>query len=131
MADVATGITIVFGTSAFTAEFIDVNLAEESRPVIDTSHQGTVDSRTKMPGRLADPGGFTATIAYEFGDRPPINAAAETITITGPTAGHTTPGTIVGTGFVSSWRGGGQLDQKATGEVTITWSDEPVYTAAT
>ncbi|MCP4617179.1 MAG: hypothetical protein GY844_12200, partial [Bradyrhizobium sp.] len=65
MADVATGITIVFGTSGFSAAIEDVEPFDLTREDIRTSHQGTTGAHTFMPTDLYDAGVLSFGIHYD------------------------------------------------------------------
>ncbi len=103
-----TGTTITFATSAFQAqmnwESIRVNLG--SRPVVQTTKlNATQPSSTQYGGHTAIPGELwtapiiTVEIQWDpsTGSKPPMNAAAETVTITWADSS-----TLVGSGFISS-----------------------------
>ena len=85
--DIATGITITFGTSGFTARMTDISGPSMTREAIDSSHQGTTDSMTFIFADLVDNGEVSFTAHYNPDTDVPINAAEETITIGYPTAG--------------------------------------------
>jgi len=84
--DVGTGITIVFGTSAFTAEIVEVTPPGSSRESLDTSHQTTTTYKTFTPSDLVDNGELAFTMHFDPSKTPPIAAVAEAITITFPSA---------------------------------------------
>ena len=124
------GATITFGTSTFTAPVTSITPDEVSRDVHDTSHLGTVDYRTKIPGDLVDAAGFSASGWYDTDQQPPITADAETITLTMPDSAPATGGgaTIAASGFVDSW----SIGEVTTGalipyEMHVTWAAGPAY----
>ncbi len=123
MADVATGITIVFGTSGFSAEIIDVTPIRATREAIDDTHQGTTNTRTSIPADLVDPGQVRFTIAYNPSTEPPMHAALEVVTIT-----HPDGTTQVFNGFMINYEAEEPLDQKLTGSVELQIADEVVFT---
>ena len=128
-ADVGTGTTIGFGTSGFSAEILNVDGASMTREVIDTSHMGTTTWRTFIPGDLSDPGEVTFEFHFDPDAQPPINGAAEPITITFPLpAGQATPATLVGSGFISSWEFSDPFEDKMTANGTIKWSGALTWT---
>ncbi len=100
------GISIAFQTG-FCAAITHVDDGEQDRPALDTTNDATpLNSlhayRTKIPSKLIDPGELKITLLYNPNLRPPIDAAAETITITLPLPiGGNTPATIAGTGFMT------------------------------
>ena len=124
------GAAVSFGTSTYTAVATSISPDEQSREAIDTSHLGTVDYRTKIPGDLVDAGGFSASGWYDADQQPPITAAAETITLTMPDSAPASGGgaTISGSGFVDSW----SIGEITTGnlipyEMHVAWSDGPTF----
>lgn len=130
MADVGTGTTIVFGTSSFTAEILNVGQDGIDRIAVQTSHMTTTNSHTFMPGDLVDEGEVTLEFAFNPNNQPPIRGAAETVTITFPIpAGGSAGATAQFTGFIKGWDWGAALEEKMTGTATlkvsgtVTWVD--------
>lgn len=113
MADNATGITMVFATSGFTCEIIDVTPPKFTRGKVDTTHQGTVTARTSIPTDLIDWDDATITFAFDPGTDPPANAG-ETITITWPAAD-----TWQFTGYFTEYGGEAPLDDKMVGTAVL------------
>ncbi len=114
MADIGVGITIVFGTTGFTAELIDIDSPEASREAVETTHQGTTTARTFMPQDLVDWGGLDISFAFDPGTDPPIDELAEAITITWPDSE-----TWAFSGFMTNYRGTAPLNDKMTGTATV------------
>lgn len=104
MADTGNTSTITFGTSGFTANFHMIGSFEQERPVVKTSHLGTSNRETYIPGDLYEPGSFECEFEYDPDEQPPIGGAAETITITHPVpSGSSNGATAAGSGFISKW----------------------------
>lgn len=132
MADVGTGATIVFTTSAFTSEITAINGTDISRPSLKTSHLGTTAWDTFIPGDLADAGGVDLEFLFDPDEIPPVTAAPEVITITLPIpSGGAAGATAVGTGYIESWSYGVPLEELMTGSARIKWSGEVVYSDST
>jgi len=112
--DIATGITITFGTSEFTAEILDVTPPGMSREAIETTHQGTTGQKTFMPADLYDSGELGFDIHFNPDTSPPIGSAAETITITFPSGA-----TWAFTGFMTGYAPSAPLEDKMTASVTV------------
>ena len=137
--DVSTGITIVFGTSGFTSEILDVAQPGVSRKSIDVSHMGTAapsagsyGNMPFIPGRLSDAGELTLDVHYNPDVVPPIDLVAETITVTFPLVpGDSTPAKIVFTGFFTAFDPSFPLDDKMVASATIKISGSVARTAAT
>lgn len=128
------GATVGFGTSTFTAPVTSISPDEQSREVLDDSHLGTTDYRTKQPGDLVDAGGFSASGWYDADQQPPVTGAAETITLTLPdsNAASGSGATIAASGFVDSWT----IGEITTGslisyDMHVTWADGPTFTDET
>jgi len=123
--DIATGITIAFGTSGFGGEIVDVNGPSLSRESIDTTHQGTSTARTFSPADFYDAGELTYTVHFNPDTLPPVAEVAETITLTWPAGA-----TWVFTGFMTAFANTGTLDDKMTADVTVKGSGTVVPSAA-
>ena len=115
MADIGTGITIVFATTGFSCELIDIDSPEASRDAVETTHQGTTVARTFMPQDLVRWGSLDITFAFDPDTDPPIDEPAESITITWPDAD-----TWIFSGFMTNYRGSAALNDKMTGTATFT-----------
>lgn len=81
MATLGTGLVVAFA-SGFLAEIIDGTPPEVTREAVDTTHMTTSVAKTFMPSDLIDWGEASFDIAFDPGERPPIDQAAETITLT-------------------------------------------------
>lgn len=125
MADTGNGTTISFGTSGFTADFTEIDAGEQTRPSIDDSHLGTTDQETAIPGDLYNPGEITGIFHWDQSAStfPPIDGAAETVTITYPLlSGETVNATYAGTGFVTRAKGPvARNNELMMGEITVKW----------
>jgi hypothetical protein len=121
-ATIGTGIAITFSTG-FAAEIISVKHSGYSRPVIDTTNHSTSTARTFMPGSLATPGELDVEIVFDQSTKPPINGAAETVTVTFSDAT-----TWAASGFMTDFEYESPLEDKMmarmkitlTGDVTVT-----------
>ena len=122
--DIGTGITIAFGTSGFSAEILDVTPPEATRESIDVSHQGTTTAKIFTPSDLYDPGGLTFDFHFNPDTDPPIDQAAETITITFPAGA-----TWVFDGFMTNYAPSAPFEGKMTGSATVKASDDIAITA--
>jgi hypothetical protein len=125
--------TIVFGTSGFAANVQFIDGTEQERPDIETSHLGTEDDMEFEPGDLKNAGEFEVEFQFKVTaatDRPPIDAAAETVTITFPNSG-TTAGTLAGTAYIKKWKSGGlRNNELSVGTATVKWDGKtgPAWT---
>ena len=113
-ADVAVGITLTFPVSGFTAEKLDFDGPEISVEDIATSHQGTTGMMTFDPADLADPGEISFSFHFEPGTNPPVGVQETAMVLTWP---DSTTWTFAG--YMKSYKGTGQLNQKMTGDATV------------
>ena len=125
--DLGTGTTIVFGTSGFTAEITDISWSGISREIIDTTHLGTspasgseIGSKTFLAGDLTDPGEISLEGHFDPDQIPPLEAAAETVTITFPLpVGGTTAATWAASCQLTSYDPSIPLEDKMTFSATL------------
>lgn len=117
--NIGTGTTVLFGTSSFSADVLNVSWSSISREVVNTSHMGTTNDHTFMPVDLVDNGEITMEIAFIGTLSPPIitNGAAETITVdwAGAGTGHKWSASAFQTGFEIT----GPLEDKMTATLTL------------
>lgn len=125
--DIGTGITINFATSSFDAEILTLEGPEFSRPIIDTSHQGTTGGRTKQGGDIPDWGDVTISGHFNPDDDPGalFPASGEVITITWPSTG-----TWVFQGIVANYRPGPAFEDKITFDMTLAVDGDVAVTGA-
>ena len=123
--DVGTGITIVFGTTAFSAEIVDIGGPSLSRESIDKTHQGTLKARTFMPSDLYDPGELTFDIHFNPDTDPEIDEPEEVVTVTWPSGA-----TWAADGFITGYEPATPLEDKMTGSITVKFSGEITITPA-
>ena len=121
--DLGTGTTITFGTSGFTANVVSVDWDGIERASVQTSHLGTTTAHTFIPGDLYNPGEISLEIQFDPDDFPPIDQAAETITVTFPlSSGGSTAANWAGTGFATGFTAGVPLEELMTGTLTVKMS---------
>jgi hypothetical protein len=119
------GTTVAFATSKFAANKVRLSAPNPSRKAIPSSHLATTDWETFEPGDLVNPGEFRMDFEFDPGTTPPIDQAAEVITVTAKDGS-----TMVFTGFMTNYGGEISMDDKMTGSATVKISGEIVYTAA-
>lgn len=116
------GTTITFGTSGYSANVLGFGLDGIERTARDVTHLGTTGNRQYKPGSLVNRGTLSMRVQFRADMEPPINAAAETITIDFEGGGSPTA-TLSGTGFCTGYtvdaQGGDEEDM--TAELTIMW----------
>lgn len=122
--DEATGISLTFPDSAFTAQLLNCDFAGYVREFIETTHQGTVTWKTFKPKRHIDAGGLEAVFHHNPSTFPPITEDAEALVITFPNG--TTKITVQA--FMTNYRNTGTLGDKMVANATIKFSGEPVVT---
>jgi len=123
-ADVGTGTTITFA-SGFFAEITNVAGPNMTRGNIDTSHMGTTGGKTFKPTDLYDLGEVTVDLAFIPGTTPPIDDAAETVTITWPDGS-----TWAFSGFMTGASPTAPLEDKMTLSATLKASGDITIVAS-
>ena len=111
---IATGVTITFATSAWSANLMSVTHSGNGREAIKTSYQGTTTVDTFVPSKLRDPGSWEIEVQYDPLEDPPLDAAAETITVAWPDGEEE-----AFTGFVTGFEKSGTLDEMVMATMTI------------
>lgn len=129
---VTTGTTITFGTSSFPAQLKSVSVDGIERETLEITHMGSTTYREFLPGKLINAGTIQLTIFGDASSTPPINAAAETVTLTfGLVGSQTTGANVAGTAFVTAYNLSGDLEDTWEQEVTVMWDGGtgPTWTA--
>lgn len=119
MATKGHGCTVTFGTSAFTAELLDVSGPNVTREALDTSHMGTTNAKTFVESTLYDGGEVSLTFQYDVDDTPPITGASETVTIA--FAGS---GSVSFTGFMTAFGITADMEGIMQATATVKVADE-------
>ena len=126
------GTTIVFGTSAFSANIYNITRSAVARKAIDRTHMGSALSRMEfLPATLVDDGTYELELDFNPNVSVPIDGVAETITITYPIGTQLTAAKDVFTGFVTSVGQRVPLDDRLSQTVTLKISGKVVRTIAT
>lgn len=113
MAELGTGLVVTFA-SGFLAEIIDATPPEATRESVDTTHMGTTTARTFTPVDLIDWGEASFDIAFDPGTRPPIDQAAEAVTLT-----FRNGDTWAFTGFMTGYAPANPLEERSTATCRI------------
>ncbi len=136
-ADVSTGLTLLLGTTGFTANVLSANWTGGAREPKATSHMSTaqpsageVGNMTFLPGDLVDPGQLDITFQFKTNEQPPMSAVAELVTLTWALgAGDAVAASLAGQGFFISFEITADLDEimEATASIKftgpLTWTD--------
>lgn len=117
------GTTLTFGTSGFTADLYDVTPPGASREAIDVSHMESSLAMEFIPADLVDWGSAVFNVHFDPGEFPPIEEAAETITIT-----FKDGETWAFSGFCTNYEPKAPLADKMTADLTIKVASRPVVT---
>lgn len=112
--DIGTGASMVFGTSGFTANKLSIVPPGASRPSLKTSHLGTTTNDTFTPGDLVDRGEIRFRFQFNPDTSPPIDQAAETVTIT-----FRSGATWAATAFMTEYNPDVPFEDVMTGEATL------------
>lgn len=130
MAILGTGITVAFGTSAFTADLQSVQVLDASRPEIDVTHLGS-SQRDFLAGKLVEFGQSVLELSHDKDVDPPIAGSSETVTIEFPLEGaEITKAKVVGSAQVVGWTVNAPLEDRVTSTVTLRWLGDVVTTPA-
>ena len=132
--DIGTGATLAFGTSTFTPQISEMSWGGIDREMVESTHLGSSNARTYLPGDLYDPGELNLSIFYEPGMDPPVNAALETITLTFPlntASGQASAATLAGSGALTSFSFSVPLEDMITADCSFKFSGVLTWTSAT
>lgn len=136
---VADGLTLVGGTSAWTAEITEISVDGISRTSIDVTHlavaapgANTHGNMLFKPGTFSDPGSIQISGHFNPDTIPPIDAVPETWTVTFRTeTGDSTGSILASSGFMTDFSWTGTINDKVTFSATIKRSGNSTRTAAT
>lgn len=129
-ADVGTGTTITFASSGFTAQITNVSLSDIQRASVDITHMGST-TKEYMPGDLVDWGSIEIEILFDPDTWPPIDQAAETVTVTFPIpSGKSSGATAYGSGFLTKESGTVGLEEAMKMSCTLKWAGAVSFTDA-
>lgn len=134
--DIGTGWSITFGSQTYDAEITALSGDGKEVPVIDVSHMGTTGSRVKTVGDLIDEGSVDVTIHWDSRDWDTLELAfgvVQTITLTAPLPSGLTGsgGTIAGSAAITKENWTAEMEDKMTGNYTITWMGAVTMTEPT
>ena len=122
---IGTGTTVAFsGGISFSAEVLSFKIDGQEVPVIDTTHLGTTDYRTKIFGNLSEPGAVEIEANYNPASPPPVAGTLGTLTITWPDNS-----TLTGTGAIVKASSETKEEEKMTGSFTFQFDGQtgPTY----
>tara|TARA_R100000664_G_scaffold10361_1_gene17141 strand:+ start:1275 stop:1685 length:411 start_codon:yes stop_codon:yes gene_type:complete len=133
MAQTGNSATITFGSSGFTASYTRLGGTATNRDSLEVTHLGSTTYKAFQPDDLSDPGEMSVEFQWDQSAStfPPINAVAETITVTYPMkSGETTAATLSGSGFLTNSTSPDLVNGEImSGEATIKWAGTITYTA--
>jgi len=135
--DVSTGMSITFD-SGFFAEIINFDWSGLTREALPTSHMGVaapgsgkVGNMLHIPGDLSEGGEISVEIHFHANTEPPLDAVAETVTVTWPLAsGDSSAATWAGSGFMTSMDISAGLDEVMTATITVKMSGNVTISAS-
>lgn len=115
---VGVGTTVTFGTT--TLSVISIRGPGMTRTKIDTSYQGSEDGWMTCVGGLIDPGEMTVEVLLEPADGALLDDSdPANLTVT-----FSDGGTLTGKAFISGVSPGVPFQDKATCEITFTFTGE-------
>jgi hypothetical protein len=129
--DMGFGIAVTF-SSGFFAWIRNVSPPGMERAALETTHAATPNGKkTFMPSDLADMGEATVELLFNPSLKPPIDGAAETVTITFPLPeGGATPATWAFEGFLTKAEQAVPYDDMMTQTCTLKVSGDITVVAA-
>lgn len=126
------GTTITFA-SGFFAQITDINWTGASRPAIPLPHMnlaaagaGKFGNLPKVPGDVVDPGELEVTFNFNPDTLPPLEAAAESCTLT-----FDEGATWAGSAFMREFSTGVPMDGVMSGRAILAFSGNITVTADT
>ena len=126
MADttVGAGITVTF-SSGYLAKIEDVSYDGMERGSVETTHAGTTGGDTFIPLTTYNPGQLTTLLQFDTNVAPPIQGAAETVTVNLPPSGANT---MSASGFMTSFNFTNPIKDKVMATATIQLSGNVTWT---
>lgn len=125
MADMGFGATITFQTGFF-AQFRVIDDLGSTREAIETTHNGTADGwATFIPSDIKKMKACRIQMLFDPDTEPPIDAAAENVTITFPGGA-----TLACSGFMTDAGASIPYDDLMTQDVELQLSGAPTWTPA-
>jgi len=130
------GASITFGTSALALQWRKIGKVTQTRGKVEDSDLSTSNKKTYLPEDLAEPGECEVEVVFKPTASPGnINAAAETITITGPIpVGGASAPNLEGTGFITEITMSPEYTSNGlqVGTIKFAWDGKttPVFTPA-
>lgn len=123
------GVAITF-SSGFMAWITDVSFSGMRREALETTNSATTSARTFIPEKLVNYGEMRVSLQLKTSADPPIEGAAESITITWPMeTGGTTAPTWTGTGFMTAYEATAPINGIMTATATIKITGTLTFTA--
>jgi hypothetical protein len=125
--DIATGFTIAFPNSSFSAEVIGVQPPGTTCEDHNVSHMGTTNEHSFKPSDLNDPGEMTINIHMNPDTAIPVGTEETAILLTWPSTA-----TWTFAGYIKSYTPDDMpLDEKMTGTLVVKVSDAIAISAGT
>ena len=124
MADIGTGSSFVFGTTAIALAFTSIEASGVTRESIDVSDLSTTGAKAFIAAKLYDAGELTfeGLMDPNLGDALVIKvgAVAETMTVTFPIpSGGAAGATFAASGFLTSFEWGVPMEEEMTFSMTL------------
>lgn len=134
--DIGTGATLTTSGTSWSARITEMNWSGISREHVETTHLGSSEARTFLPGDLYDPGELSLSIQYEPGNEPQgLTSATQQewslVFALNTAQGQATAASLTALGSVSDFSFGVPLEDVITGDVTMKFSGPITFTSAT
>lgn len=132
MADTGFGSSVTFQSGFFACVRVISDIGSEREAIDTTCNSSTNGWGTMIPSDIKKMKAFRVQLLFDPDETPPIDQAAETVTITFPTpAGGSTGATVAASGFMTDFTAESPYNDLMTAEATIQFSGEPTWTDAT
>lgn len=127
----AYGTSITFQTGWF-AYITSVNASGRHRDPLETTNMASTSGwATFIPSKIQEAGELKVGFIYDPDKTPPVDQAAETVTLTFPVpTGKTNPATFACSGFMTDFDFTGEVKGLFTANATLKFSGQPTYTAS-
>lgn len=127
----AYGTSITFQTG-YLAYITSVNESGYHRDALETTNMASTSGwATFIPSKIMESGELKVALIYDPDKTPPIDQAAESITVTFPVpTGKTNPATFVSSGFMTDFDFTGEVKGLYTANATLKFSGVPTWTAS-
>jgi hypothetical protein len=124
------GTSLAFSAAAYVLRCVSIDKSDMGVEAVES----TALSDTyvfRVPSGLFDPGKWSVDVQIDPNIDPSVSIGiSQTLTMTIPQPGKTTPATVTGTGFISKVSETWKQKSIVTAKIEVCWTTTPAYTAA-